>query len=52
MPALAGSRPIGTWHIELTGGASVLEDGAVQPSRITTMQLGLDYSFALPDEEP
>ena len=34
VPALAGTSPIGTWHIELTGGGPVLEDGAVQPSRI------------------
>jgi hypothetical protein len=51
-PAIVGTSPIGTWRIELTGGAPVTEDGELQPGRITTMQLGLDYTFALPPEEP
>lgn len=51
-PAIVGTSPIGTWRIELAGGASVTEGGALQPARVTTMQLGLDYSFALPPEEP
>jgi hypothetical protein len=52
VPALAGTSPVGTWRIALTGKPSVMDGGAVQPGRIVSMQLGLDYSFELPAEAP
>ena len=52
VPALAGTSPLGTWHIEMTGGPSVTDGGVVQPGRVVSMQLGLDYAFQLPVEEP
>ena len=51
VPGLAGTSPLGSWRIEVTGGDSVTEDGVLQPGRIITMQLGLDYTFEYPAEE-
>jgi hypothetical protein len=42
---LAGANPVGSWTIQVLGGASLEDDGAVQLRRVYNIQLGFDYSF-------
>ncbi|MFZ7091318.1 hypothetical protein [Primorskyibacter sp. 2E233] len=45
LAGLIGQDPLGAWHVEVTGGASVTDGGAVVPTRIYNIRMGLDYSF-------
>jgi len=46
--ALAGlinADPLADWQVAVVDGASVTENGAVQPGRIYNIQMGLEYRF-------
>lgn len=46
--ALAGlinADPLADWQVDVVGGASVMDNGEVQPDRIYNIQMGLDYRF-------
>ncbi len=45
LSGLTGEDPLGDWHVEVTGGASVTDGGNVVPSRIYNIRMGLDYAF-------
>jgi hypothetical protein len=49
-PALVGATPLGSWHITLTGGAPVTENGELRTERVVSIQLGLEYDFTYPPE--
>jgi hypothetical protein len=51
LAGLAGIDPLGEWKLEVLGGPSVSDNGAVLPQRIYNIQVGLEYGFAYVAEE-
>jgi hypothetical protein len=42
---LVGVAPVGIWQIQVTGGALLMEGGALQFKRVYDIQFGIEYSF-------
>lgn len=54
LPALSGlaaGSPVGDWTIAVTGGASLMDGGALKTDRIHNIQFGLEYAFEFIAEE-
>lgn len=45
LAGLVGADPLADWQVSVVGGASVVENGEVQPGRIYNIQMGLEYRF-------
>jgi hypothetical protein len=45
LAGLVGADPLADWQVSVVGGASVTENGEVQPGRIYNIQMGLEYRF-------
>lgn len=45
LAALVGADPIGAWKAEVTGGAPLVDSGALKFDRVYNLQMGLNYTF-------
>jgi Tc toxin complex TcA C-terminal TcB-binding domain len=45
LAGLVGADPLGTWEVEVQGGAPLTEGGSLQLERVYNIQFGLEYSF-------
>jgi hypothetical protein len=45
LAGLVGGDPLGAWKVEVTGGPSITDGGALKLDRIYNIQFGLEYSF-------
>ena len=45
LAGLDGANPLGNWKIQVTGGASITDGGAIKFDRIYNIQFGLEYSY-------
>jgi hypothetical protein len=45
LAALVGLDPVGTWQVQVVGGAPLDDGGVVRFERVYNIQLGFDYSF-------
>jgi hypothetical protein len=50
LAALEGGDPVGSWEIDVVGGASLANGGGLAFERISNIQLGLEYGFEYVDE--
>jgi hypothetical protein len=42
---LAGASPLGTWRVQVVGGAPITDAGKLKLDRIYNVQFGLEYGF-------
>lgn len=45
LAGLVGADPLGSWKVQVTGGAPVVEGGALKLDRVYNIQFGLEYSY-------
>jgi hypothetical protein len=45
LAGLVGADPLGTWKVQVVGGASITDGGVLKLDRVYNIQFGLEYSY-------
>jgi hypothetical protein len=45
LAGLNGANPLGSWKVQVTGGAPIMDGGALKLDRVYNIQFGLEYSY-------
>ena len=45
LAGLVGADPLGTWKVQVVGGAPITDGGVLKLDRVYNIQFGLEYSY-------